>query len=161
MIFVTIGTQEPFDRLIKAVDEIAATIQEEEVIAQTSESAYVVQHMKTVAFLSPVEFNKLFDEARLIVSHAGMGTVISALTKQKPILVMPRRASLGEHRNDHQMASAKKLHELNFIHVAYDEEELKEKILALIKAGDPQPLHHLGEWASDELIQSLQKFVHP
>lgn len=108
MIFVTIGTQAPFDRFIKMVDEIAANLNEE-VIAQTFKSQYKAKKIKTVDFLAPDEFNKLFKEARMIVAHAGMGTIISAMQHQKPIIIFPRIAALGEHRNEHQMATAKKM----------------------------------------------------
>lgn len=53
------------------------------------------------------EFDKLCHDARLIVAHAGMGTIISAMTKGKPIIVFPRIAALGEHRNEHQLATSK------------------------------------------------------
>ena len=102
MIFVTIGTQTPFDRLIKIIDNIALEINEP-IIAQVYNSQYKAQNIQTIDFLSPKEFNDLFEKARLIISHAGMGTIITALLKCKPIIIYPRLASLGEHRNDHQI----------------------------------------------------------
>ena len=45
------------------------------------------------------------DAAAAIVAHAGMGTILTALETGKRLLVMPRRAALGEHRNDHQLAT--------------------------------------------------------
>ena len=161
MIFITIGTQEPFDRLIETMDELAKELNIEELfVAQTFGGKYKVHNMKSYGFLNPVEFDELFNSARLIISHAGMGTVVSALTKAKPILVMPRRVEFGEHRNDHQMASAFKLAELGYIHVAFDENELKEKANRLIKVADLKPLHVVGKFASDSLIQSLIQFIH-
>lgn len=77
MIFCTIGTQAPFDRFVKIIDEVAAHL-DEEIIAQVYKSEYVAQNIRTVEFLPPDEFNKLFSKARLIVAHAGMGTIISA-----------------------------------------------------------------------------------
>ena len=62
----------------------------------------------------------------MIVAHAGMGTIISAMQHQKPIIIFPRIAALGEHRNEHQMATAKKMKELGYVHVAFNEKELKE-----------------------------------
>ena len=69
MIFVTIGTQAPFDRFIKIIDEIAKNL-DEEIIAQTYKSEYKAKNIKTISFLAPDEFNKLFKEARMIVAHA-------------------------------------------------------------------------------------------
>ncbi len=158
MIFVTIGTQEPFDRLIAIMDEIAGSI-DEEVIAQVSNSKFVCKNMVTKDFLSPTEFDDLFFRARLIISHAGMGTIISALERNKPIVVLPRIAKLGEHRNEHQLATAKKMADLKYIHVTYDENELNEKVLELVKAVDIKPLHVLGKKASDSLLSSLTDFI--
>ena len=64
MIFCTIGTQAPFDRFVRIVDEVAAHL-EEEVIAQVYKSEYQAKNIKTIDFLPPDEFNKLFGKARL------------------------------------------------------------------------------------------------
>jgi len=57
-----------------------------------------------------------------------MGTIITALELDKPILVMPRRGDLGETRNDHQLATARRLHALGLIEVALDEAELRSRL---------------------------------
>ncbi|MCD8290238.1 MAG: glycosyl transferase family 28 [Prevotella sp.] len=154
MIFATIGTQAPFDRFIRTLDEIAVNL-DEEIIAQTHNGIYEAQHLKTVGFLPPDVFNEYFKKARLIVAHAGMGTIISALTQNKPIIVMPRLASLGEHRNDHQMATAMRLDELGYIHVAYDKKQLEDLLLNK----DIKPLKQIGESASQSLIDSLTEYI--
>lgn len=154
MIFVTIGTQAPFERFIRAVDEIAIEI-DEPIIAQVNGSSYKAQHIKTIDFLAPDEFNKYFDEARLIISHAGMGTIISALTKGKPIIIFPRLASLGEHRNEHQLATAMKFDDLGYVYVAYDKKQLKDLMLDR----NLKVLHHIGNSASKGLIESISRFI--
>lgn len=154
MIFVTIGTQAPFDRFIQIIDELASEIQEP-IIAQTYKSEYKAKNIKSIEFLPPDEFNTLFDEARLIVSHAGMGTIISALNKNKPIIIFPRIASLGEHRNDHQMATAQKMEQLKYTYVAYNAKQLK----SLILTPNLKPLYKLGDFASSKLIQSIADFI--
>jgi UDP-N-acetylglucosamine transferase subunit ALG13 len=154
MIFVTIGTQIPFDRLIQAIDELAVEINEP-VIAQVNKGCYIPEHLKTIEFLSPDEFNKLLEEARLIIAHAGTGTIISALMKKKPIIVMPRLAYLKEHRNDHQLATTMKMNELGYIHAAYDKTQLK----ALISNKNLAPLNSFGEYASEQLVKSIAAFI--
>ena len=154
MIFVTIGTQLPFDRLIKIIDELAPQLNEE-VIAQVYQCGFTPQNIKTVDFLAPDEFNTLFDKARLIVSHAGMGTILSALQKDKPIIVFPRIAALGEHRNEHQLATARKFKEMRTVNVAMNEEEL----IPMLLNGNQTTLQHIGTYASPSLIQSIQKFI--
>ena len=159
MIFITIGTQEPFDRLVEAMDEVAGLFPEKEFIAQVSNTAYKVQNLKTYDFLDPVQFNKLFNEAELIVSHAGMGTIISALTEKKPIIVVPRLIKFGEHRNEHQLATTKKMEELGYVRVAHDMESLKNEVSHLLNSGELKPLRNLRPYASKELLQSLRELV--
>jgi UDP-N-acetylglucosamine transferase subunit ALG13 len=154
MIFVTIGTQISFDRFIEAIDEIATLI-DEPIIAQVFKGSYQTKNVKTVDFLNPDEFNKLMEEARLIVGHAGMGTILSALKYEKPIIIFPRMASLGEHRNDHQMVTAMRMNELGYVHVAYDRKQLK----TLILNKDLQPLKKLNTDLSNNMIDSIIKSV--
>ena len=154
MIFVTIGTQLPFDRLIRIIDELAPELNEE-IIAQVYQCGFSPKNIKTVDFLAPDEFNSLFDKARLIVSHAGMGTILSALQRNKPIIVFPRIAALGEHRNEHQLATAKKFKDLGSVYVAMDEEELK----TLLLRKDLNPLAEIGKYASSSLIESVEDFI--
>lgn len=157
MIFLTTGTQEPFDRLLKAVDEVAPALGTR-IVAQVSRSNYVAKHLETFAFASPGEFKKYFKEADLVISHAGMGTIISALEVEKPILIMPRLMRYREHRNDHQMATARVFQKLNYVHVAFDDAELKTKLLSVYKNG-LQPLHKIGHFASPELMGSIKSFI--
>lgn len=154
MIFVTVGTQAPFDRLIKIIDEIAPQLGDE-IVAQTFNGSYKPFNIKTISFISPVEFDEYIDKAKMIITHAGMGTIISATVKDKPIIVFPRKLSLGEHTTDHQMATAKKMREIGLVHVAFEEEELKKMLLN----SDLKCLKHLGSTASDSLINSLKNFI--
>lgn len=127
MILVTVGMQLPFDRLIKAMDGLAPSLSLP-VIAQTGKGSYVPQHMEARPKISPGEFEDLMREAQLIVSHAGIGTVLTAARVGKPVLLMPRRADLGEHRNDHQLATARSLAGRGGILIALDESELADRI---------------------------------
>ena len=106
-------------------------------------------------YIEPDEFNELFEKANTIVSHAGMGTILSALQKHKPIIIFPRIAALGEHRNEHQLATARKFKELGTIYVAMDEQELK----TLILRKDLVSLNEIGANASESLILSLEEFI--
>lgn len=154
MIFCTIGTQAPFDRFVRIVDEVAAHI-DEEIIAQVYKSEYVAKNIHTMDFLPPDEFNKLFAKARLIVAHAGMGTIISAMRQHKPIIIFPRIAALGEHRNEHQLATAQKMEELGYVYVANNKEELQE----LLMRPSLKPLYDIGDFASQSLVDELCKII--
>lgn len=155
MIFLTVGTQLPFDRLVAAVDRWA---QEggQEVFAQIGLSSIEPKYIRTVRHLNPTEFDRRFREARAIVSHAGIGTILTALQMQKPIVIMPRLSTFGEHRNDHQLATVQHLCNLPGLFVAMDETELPHRLNALEQA---LPYGIVTSRASDELIETVRSFV--
>lgn len=154
MIFVTTGTQEPFDRFLEIIDSLAPEI-DEELVVQACSSAYTPHNYKLRGFIAPDEFNGIMERARLIVAHAGMGSILTAMQMRKPIIIFPRKASLGEHRNDHQMAMAHRMAELRYVHVAYDADDLRR----LLSDNGLQPLHSVGEFASESLVSSIADFI--
>lgn len=104
MIFVTVGTHEqPFNRLIKKVDELVAdgTITEP-VVIQTGFSTYVPKHCEWHKMLSYDEMKRYIDEARIVITHGGPASFIEVLQAGKIPVVVPRLAEFGEHVNDHQ-----------------------------------------------------------
>lgn len=123
MIFVTIGTQLPFPRLIEAIAALVPELNEE-VVAQTGADSATYPGITSHTTLSPAEYNVLFKTARLVVSHAGIGTILSAKALRKPLILAPRRFDMGEHRNDHQMATARQVENLEGIYVAWNDAEL-------------------------------------
>src|SRR5690242_11287058 len=84
--------------------------------------------MDWVRFTSPAVFREKCQAADLLVSHAGIGNILLAIELRKPIVVMPRRAHLNEHRNDHQLATVKRLKKKAGIAVIYDAADLDEAI---------------------------------
>lgn len=157
MIFLTIGSQEPFDRLICAMDKLAPQLNML-VVAQAFHYRRPVVNMQSFDFIAPLEFRNFFTKADVIVAHAGMGTIITALELRKPIIVMPRLFKYGETRNDHQLASAKKLEELAFVKVAYEEYDLKSKIQeAILEKRNHVP--QLSDRASYSLLSAMKDFI--
>jgi UDP-N-acetylglucosamine transferase subunit ALG13 len=156
MIFVTVGTQGQFDRLIRTIDQWAGAHGRNDVFAQTGPSDYHSEHIHTARFIDPTEFRNRVEAASLVISHAGMGSIITALELGKRIIVMPRRASLGEHRNDHQLATAKRFAEQGRIIVAFTELELIDKLNQLQVFEETE---RLSAQASPGLIQAIRTFV--
>ena len=156
MIFVTVGTQLPFDRLVGAVDRWAGAAEGRSVFAQVGPTRQEPQHLEYRAHLSPNECRQRLATARVVVAHAGMGTVLSALELGKPVLVMPRRASLGEHRNDHQLATARRLQESGRVTVAHDEVELVARLDELDRLSSGECI---SRFASPDLIRALRAFI--
>ncbi|UJH91739.1 hypothetical protein LZ575_03385 [Antarcticibacterium sp. 1MA-6-2] len=158
MIFVTVGTQEPFDRLIKAIDEVYSEMEDKDLIVQAPLENFEPKNFKTVQFINPSEFSDIFERADLIIGHAGTGTILSALVKQKPLIIMPRICKYGEHRNDHQLSTVQKFGSFENIHVAEDEEALK-KLLIDVSPNDINASKKLSEGASEELISSIRDYI--
>ena len=124
MIFVVVGTQAPFERLVGAVDEWAAAHPAQPVLAQVGRSNTKYSNIETRRWMDSDEFTDAVRSARLIVAHAGIGTILTAARHEVPIVVMPRRARLGEHRDDHQVHTAQRLHDRGAVAVAWWESEL-------------------------------------
>ena len=132
MIFLTVGTQFPFDRLVKAIDKAIESVElDEEIYAQIGDSSYRPQNFKTVSYMDKNEYDEHVRKASGLISHAGMGSITIALNSNKPLLVMPRLKKYGEVVNDHQLFIARKFEELGHILVAYSEDGLNEKLKQL------------------------------
>ena len=156
MIFATVGTQLPFNRLIRTLDEWAASNPEVEVFAQTGTTQYVPGSINWQSRMSPKEFELKLKQCSMVVAHAGIGSIISAMELGKPIIVMPRKASLSEHRNDHQLATAEEFRRKQLVQVAFDASSLKEQLDAMdfLATGVS-----LVPQASPELLGKLRDFI--
>jgi UDP-N-acetylglucosamine transferase subunit ALG13 len=156
VIFVAVGTQLPFDRLIAAVDAWAGRTGRQDVLAQIGPSKLCPQFIEHRAFFSPAEFSRHVAAADLMIAHAGMGSIISAMTEGTPVLVMPRSAALSEHRSDHQLSTARRFRESGRILVAMDERELDAHLSHLESVPTAR---RTGRYASQELLVAVRAFV--
>lgn len=160
MIFITVGTQCPFDRLIKAADELAPLFENQEIIAQVCGTSYKPKHIQVLDFIAPKDFEAYIQKADLIISHAGMGTILTVSQLQKPLIVFPRLGRLKETRNDHQLATCKMLEQTCVLQVAYDTDELKQKIQLYMNDQLPV-MEKIPPFASSQLIDSIKSFIQP
>jgi len=157
MIFVSVGTQLPFERLIKAVDQWSQQHPDVEVFAQIGDTQYRPQYMHYVTKLTPQQYVEKFDLASVVVSHVGMGTIIKGLENAKPLVLMPRVAAMGEHRSDHQLSTAKKFARFDLIDIVTSELELAEAISRHLV--DDAVRSGVEVQTSPELIEKLRSFV--
>jgi UDP-N-acetylglucosamine transferase subunit ALG13 len=111
MIFVTVGQMLGFDRLIMAMDRWAERHPDEVVFAQVGDGRYKPKAMRWTEMVPGATFKSTVAGAELIVAHAGMGSFFVAMEMGKPIVMMARRADLGEHTTDHQIDTLKWLRE--------------------------------------------------
>ncbi len=109
MILVTVGTHhQPFDRLVRAADAHAAT-RGERVVLQRGTSREPAPHCEVHDWLPPDRLEALAREARVVVTHAGPGSIFLALDAGTPVIVVPRDPRRGEHVDGHQIAFAEHL----------------------------------------------------
>ena len=156
MIFVTVGTQLPFDRLVRTVAEWAAEEGRDDVFAQIGPARWKPSNIETVPFITPEDFRRRVSNCRVIIAHCGMGSILTALQMGKPIVVMPRREALDEHRTDHQFATARKFREMGTVTVAMDERELRVHLGGLDDLRAPDAI---SPRASEQLIGTIRDFV--
>jgi len=156
MIFVTVGQELPFDRLIKAVDEWSGKHSRGDVFAQIGQTKRRPINIKWVDFLEPVDYRKRIEEASLIVSHAGVGTITYALKKGKPIIILPRLAELGEHYTSHQKPTAEYFKDKYGIVVVDNKGELINKLDSPDSIKSRKPINFA---ASEELLKTIKDFI--
>ncbi len=156
MIFLTVGYQVPFDRLVRALDSWSSTNPQAVSFAQIGEAQYLPRHYPYARFLNTIAFEDHIQSASVIVAHAGMGSILTALQYGKPIVVMPRRAANRETRNDHQVATAERLRDRPGVHVAMDETELGPVLDRLSELREIPPI---SSEASPELIEHIRRFI--
>lgn len=154
MIFATVGTQLPFPRLMRALDALAPELGEP-IIAQAGTADETWPNLDIRHTLTPAEYDATFAAARLVVAHAGIGTLLTARKLGKPLVILPRRCDLGEHRNDHQQATAKVIGTLPGVHVAWQAEDLP----GLLRRTDLAPATDGPSPSREALIARLKGFV--
>ena len=130
MILVVLGTQDKqFPRLLKAVDEaISSGFINERVVVQAGQTDYQSSNMEIFDFLSAPEFDKLMDDADLIITHGGAGTILSAIKKGKKVIAAPRLSKYMEHHNDHQKQIISEFSKDGYILPLYDFSKLGKLI---------------------------------
>lgn len=137
MILVTLGTQDkPFKRLLDAVEkEIKKGNIKEEVIVQAGITEYKSKYMKIFDLIPMDEFNELVENCDILITHGGVGSILTALKKNKKIIAVPRLSIYHEHDNDHQLEIVSNFDEEGYI-IAGDTDSLDT---ALNKVKDFKP----------------------
>ena len=157
MLVVTVGTERfPFDRLLRAVDEAAERFRGEEVFVQTGHSTYRPAHCRWARVLPYAELTERLRAARIIISHAGVGSFVSCARAGKIPILVPRRRQFGEHVDDHQVAWAARMATLGHAVLADHPEDAvslvcNDKGLRLITRSAPS--------TNSELASALRSYL--
>jgi UDP-N-acetylglucosamine transferase subunit ALG13 len=158
MILVTIGNHvQPFDRLLAGMDELAARLSEE-VVMQVGQTTYLPRYCRYFQFASGQHMKELTQGARVQVSHAGSGSILTALRAGVPLVVAPRLKRYNEHLDDHQLQIAGALEAQGVLVVVHDitPDNLEQ---AIQKACGLTGQVHSGEVSARKLVDWLRKYM--
>jgi UDP-N-acetylglucosamine transferase subunit ALG13 len=128
MILVTVGTHEqPFDRLVKAAAELPG---DEHLVVQYGTSTLTHGRGEWVDFMSFDELAECARRARVVVSHAGVGSIVLARRYGHRPIIMPRRPHFHEHVDEHQMSLTRRLGAAGLVTVVEDAQQLAAAVAA-------------------------------
>jgi UDP-N-acetylglucosamine transferase subunit ALG13 len=158
MIFVTVGSMMPFDRLILSMDKWAREHSDQDVLAQIGGGSYLPVNMRWARMLSPSEFRVAVRDASTIVAHAGMGSFFVAMEMRKSIVMLPRMAANGEHTTEHQLHTIQWLQEKAGVYAAMTEKELAAAIDKALNRGNAAT-GDFNSFAPEPFITNIRQFL--
>ena len=156
MILVLLGTQNnSFHRLL---DEVEKNIEngniKEEVIVQAGFTKYESNKMNIFDEISRDKMDDLINKSDFIITHAGVGSIINALKKEKKVIVVPRLKKYNEHVNDHQLDIVRDFNSKGYIIGLEDVTMLEE---AIKKIKDFKPKKYLSN--TDNFIKIIEDYI--
>ena len=156
MILVLLGTQNnSFHRLLEEIEKnIEYGTINEEVIVQAGYTKFKSHKMRIIDFISKEQLDKFQDEADLIITHGGVGSIISSIQKGKKVIAVPRIHEYGEHVNNHQTDIVKSFNEQGYIIGIEGVEELKQ---AIIKSKTFNPKEYKNN--NEKMLKIIENFI--
>jgi UDP-N-acetylglucosamine transferase subunit ALG13 len=153
LIFVTLGTHhDPFPRLIDGLHGL----DEEDLVVQYGHSPAPLHAAETIQFLPFVDLIERIRAADVVVTHAGVGSILNCLRMGRTPLVVPRQSRFGEHVDDHQVELTRALAEDGKVIPVWDVEDLP----ALIETV-PEPAPVFDGHAGDGLQRAVREALQP
>lgn len=156
MILVMVGTQNnSFHRLLEQLDRLIEDGKiKDKVIVQAGYTKYTSNNMKIIDFMPKDELEKLQEQADLIITHGGVGSIISSIEKGKKVIAIPRLHEYGEHVNNHQKEIVERFSKNGSIIGISGVEEL-EKGIELSKDFIPKP--YTGN--NKKMLNIIENFI--
>lgn len=130
MILVTLGTQDKsFKRLLDAIQkQIDNGNIKDKVIVQSGCTQYESKDMEIFDLIDRDEFTNLIKECDLLITHGGVGSILTGLKNNKKVIAVPRLKKYKEHTNDHQLQIIEKFVEAGYILPLYDLDSLDKTL---------------------------------
>lgn len=139
MILVTLGTQDKqFKRLIVEIDRlIEKKVIKDKVTVQAGSTKYESKNMEIFDLIPKFDFEKLIKESDYIITHGGVGTILTALKSGKRVIGVSRLSKYNEVINDHQIDLIPKFTQEGYI-IGVNEIEDLEKAIVKINSFKPR-----------------------
>ena len=157
MIFVTLGTQKfQFNRLLRMMDDLIENKKiHERVFAQIGNSDYLPQYYEYCNFLSNNDYEEYIKNCDILVSHSGVGTIMTGLKYRRKIIVVPRLSKYGEHIDDHQTQIAQSFSKLNYVLMYSDEDNNMEQLIVYATT------KHFSNYSScrNQVIDTIRQYI--
>lgn len=127
MILITLGTQDKqFTRLLDAVQEqINKGNIKDKVIVQAGHTKYESKDMEIFDLLDRDKFTDLISKCDILITHGGVGSIITGLQNNKKVIVAPRLSKYNEHINDHQIQIVENFAQAGYILPLYDGDDFE------------------------------------
>ena len=156
MILVLLGTQNnSFHRLLEEIEKnIKDGIIKDEIIVQAGYTKFQSHRMRIIDLMSKEQLEKFQDEADLIITHGGVGSIISSVEKGKKVIAVPRMHEYGEHVNNHQKEIVKDFNDKGYIIGIEKVEDLKQ---AIIKSKDFEPKKYQPN--NEKMLEIIESFI--
>jgi UDP-N-acetylglucosamine transferase subunit ALG13 len=148
----------PFDRLVRAADDWAWQNPNVPVFIQTGGGEYRPQHAQWTRMMPIAEYRERLTACKLFVAHVGMGSILQALELRKQQLLLPRRQTLGEHTTDHQLDTARRLHNIPGLRIVEDVDQLHTEMTQMLRT-PVEPSAAVANQASAELLGNVANFL--
>lgn len=156
MILVMLGTQNnSFYRLLEEIDKlIKKEIIQEKVIVQAGYTKYETPNMEIFDLIPKEELKQYQQEARLIITHGGAGSIITSLQYGKKVIAVPRKHEYGEHVNNHQEEIVELFNSKGYIIGTKGVEDLEQ---AIEKAKNFKPVQYKSD--NHKMLQIIEDFI--
>ena len=156
MILVLLGTQNnSFHRLLEEIEKlIDKNIIKEEVIVQAGYTKYESNKMKIFKLISKEKLEEYQDEANIIITHGGVGSIISSVEKGKKVIAVPRLHEYEEHVNNHQKEIVEMFDKKGYIIGIKDVKEL-ENALNKIEEFTPKKYENNNE----KMLKIISEYI--
>ena len=156
MILVTLGTQDKsFKRLLEAIDkQVELGNIKDKIVVQAGCTKYESKNMEIFDLIPMEQFDDLIKSCDLLITHGGVGSIITGLKNDKKVIAAARLEKYKEHTNDHQLQIIENFSNDGYI-LGLDNFDELDKVLE--KAKTFKPKKYVSN--TDKMIKIIEDFI--